>query len=55
MSDYGQFSELKCLCGAFLEPPFVFFWLETELKILSVSLPQVLSHERKRLLHRLPH
>lgn len=24
MSDYGQFSEPKCLCGTFLELPFAF-------------------------------
>lgn len=28
---------------------------EVDLKMPSVFLPQVLSHERKRLLHRLPH
>lgn len=59
MSDCGQFSELKCLFGAFLPPPFAFLFGslsgEVGLKMPSVFLPQVLSHERKRLLHRLPH
>lgn len=57
MSDYEQFSELKRLCGAFLLLSFrVFFLLFPRLfQCLLCSLLQVLSHECKRLLHRLPH
>lgn len=56
MSDYEQFSELKRLCGAFLLLSFrVFFAFSRLFQCLLCSLLQVLSHECKRLLHRLPH
>lgn len=59
MSDYEQFSELKCMCGAFLLLSFwgfIFFSrFFTSFSLPSVFLLQVLSHECKRLLHRLSH